>query len=366
MTRGTGSQLPASPIGSEGRTRPFGVGSGILILVITALKAVSAVPLSGLWPGLLESLVFAALLVALLKLILWPISLITARPEVVNRLKRMPGVLVALAWPWAVGWILLLDPDHGLLHRYQLPTWPGLIVEWLVILFTPMLTLRWFKVRALPGMRSDPPSWKRLAWLTAGVCSCLAVIFGLVVLAKHPRPATVAPSAVPWQYRSREHRLSLTFPSSSWKVSDNSGGTVSFRGDRPGVLLRVAITAVEPRTRDEFASSKEKLKALTVGDDKIVGKAVFREGVTPARDPYLLAHYVARVAPVSYEATALVWLRARGLAVQLTFDAQRTDAQNLDHSEFESMAEAMLLSLEDDTKRPEPDQVPAASVGPIR
>jgi hypothetical protein len=99
------------------RTPPFGAWSVALILVITTLKSISTVPREGLWPGLVQSLVFAFLLVALLKLILWPIGLLTARPAVVKWLKRVPVVVVMLAWPCAFFAIYQLDPDHGVARR---------------------------------------------------------------------------------------------------------------------------------------------------------------------------------------------------------------------------------------------------------
>ena len=130
--------------------RPFGIGMGPLVLILWASRTAALgnrIQEQGLAHVLIQALAFAAILAAVLRITLWPLWLWTASPRVTMPLIRAPGAVIALAWPAAFGAIWLLDPDHGILHRYRLVTWPALPFEWAIILLTPILTLRWFKLR---------------------------------------------------------------------------------------------------------------------------------------------------------------------------------------------------------------------------
>jgi hypothetical protein len=114
-----------------------------LFLVVSALVSVGAIERHGVIQGLLTACLFAAFIWA----IVWPTWLLTESEPIVARVRRLPGWLVAMAWPLAIALAWTLEPDHGILVHHGPLLFLTLPVFWILTLGVPLLTLRWFRLR---------------------------------------------------------------------------------------------------------------------------------------------------------------------------------------------------------------------------
>ena len=157
--------------------------------------------------------------------------------------------------------------------------------------------------------------------------TCFATVAIVVVGAwglSHVRAARAeaAAQAGAWEYKMRQHDVSLMLPSAQWRASSQSPDLAGFWTATSDLDILFGVTGVDAMLSTEFESSISKLQQFIAGRSTVVGKPLTERGTTPNGDPYMTIFYEEKLPQgLIPGAMSRVWLRAPAFTVALRFEA---------------------------------------------
>jgi len=138
-------------------------------------------------------------------------------------------------------------------------------------------------------------------------------------------PADRPKSDTSWVFRSAEHGFSLTLPSADWKPTSRKKMVAEFYAFRLGAPMLVGVVSVRKQTPDEFREASQALKARAEKAPGLLSPPSFHEEQTGAGDRRAsMAVYEKGAGGFEYlfAVRSLIWLKDRGITVELVFEGQ--------------------------------------------
>lgn len=155
-----------------------------------------------------------------------------------------------------------------------------------------------------------------------------------------------------WIYKSEEFGFLMKLPSSDWKKSSKNKDIATFFRQGSESPMLAGVKSAKKQTAEEFRESARQFKKTVTGTPGL-GEPTYEEGKTKAGNLY---SYVAMrekgEGPDSYYyvASSHVWLKDRGITVQVVFEGQGKMQSKLfqasELGQFELAAKAICLSVE--------------------
>jgi hypothetical protein len=190
--------------------------------------------------------------------------------------------------------------------------------------------------------------WGRLAALAA---SLLPVGLSTLLSAAAPPPRRAAGDTA-WTFRSSKNDFALTLPSLAWRKSTKKKFLVEFHFAGAGPRMLAAVGSVRKQTLEEF---RDTVKTAKVRAEKLatrLSKPTFEEVEDASGDRRILLTVCEKgggALQYLYVAQSLVWIKEKGLTVQVLFEGQGVMRsgyfQSREKAAFEKAARAIHRSV---------------------